>query len=286
MTLTTLNKTFWDYFKQCPRRSCLNFRKNHSMFNVKLKTYKKLTIDQQKFLILEEISKNFFTSLITNRQTDIVEIQKNMLALLQLKKRKIETNTKYNDTYKKEFNKMIINMKQFIELEKLLKILNPNDALDLKLGAEYEMNITEYINKNLSENHINSIKNEFHYKLDIPFYKEEADGITVIKFTNDSYLYELNNDLIITKAFFEKSTEEKLNKMIIYDLNKYSRIELLNKDINFTHLFKIMKIIDSEYIYANPNPYCEECDYKELCVTGVKKTFKEILLDEKNKKKI
>lgn len=283
MNLSTLNKTFWDYFKKCPKKSCLNFRKNHTMFNEKICIFKAITVEQQRIDILELICKKFFTQLINNKETNEKEIKSISLALIQKKIDSIKKHTRYSNQYKKKANSILNVMKDFEDVKILLNILKPEDAIDLQLGGTYEMDISEYINRNYSREASTAIKKEYHYKLDIPFYKKDVNGITIIKFTNDSSFYEINQDLLITKCFFNKNTDEKLYKIIIYDLNSFKRIETTNTSINLEHLYNIFKMIDGNYIYANPGKYCEDCYYQQLCKVGIKKSFEEILNEKKAK---
>lgn len=281
MNLSTLNKTFWDYFKKCPRKSCLNFRKNHTMFNEKIIIYKAITIEQQRIDILEKISKKFFVQLINNKETNYKEIKNLTLALIQKKIESIKNNERYNKEYKKKANSILNAMKDFEDIKILLEILKPEDAINLQLGGTFEMDISEYLNRNFNRKGATAIKNEYHYKLDIPFYKRDNNGTVIIKFTNDSYFNEINNDLLITKSFFNKSTDEKLYKIILYDLNNMKRIEITDMNINLEHLYNIFKMIDSNYTYANPGEYCNDCFYKQLCKIGIKKSFEEIISEKK-----
>lgn len=281
MNLSTLNKTFWDYFKKCPRKSCLNFRKNHTMFNEKIIIYKAITIEQQRIDILEKISKKFFVQLINNKETNYKEIKNLTLALIQKKIESIKNNERYNKEYKKKANSVLNAMKDFEDIKILLEILKPEDAINLQLGGTFEMDISEYLNRNFNRKGATAIKNEYHYKLDIPFYKRDNNGTVIIKFTNDSYFNEINNDLLITKSFFNKSTDEKLYKIILYDLNNMKRIEITDMNINLEHLYNIFKMIDSNYTYANPGEYCNDCFYKQLCKIGIKKSFEEIISEKK-----
>lgn len=281
MNLSTLNKTFWDYFKKCPRKSCLNFRKNHTMFNEKIIIYKAITIEQQRIDILEKISKKIFVQLINNKETNYKEIKNLTLALIQKKIESIKNNERYNKEYKKKANSVLNAMKDFEDIKILLEILKPEDAINLQLGGTFEMDISEYLNRNFNRKGATAIKNEYHYKLDIPFYKRDNNGTVIIKFTNDSYFNEINNDLLITKSFFNKSTDEKLYKIILYDLNNMKRIEITDMNINLEHLYNIFKMIDSNYTYANPGEYCNDCFYKQLCKIGIKKSFEEIISEKK-----
>lgn len=283
MNLSTLNKTFWDYFKKCPRKSCLNFRKNHTMFNEKIIIYKAISPDQQRIDILEKISKKFFTQLIKNKEIDIKEIKNISLALIQKKIENIKSNDRYNKEYKKKAIDILNSMKDFEDIKILIDVLKPEDAIDLEFGGTFEMDISEYINRKYKRTSGTGIKNEYHYKLDIPFYKKNNNETTIIKFTNDSYFYDINQDITITKTFFDKSTDEKLTKIILYDLNSMKRVELENMTVNLEHLYNIFKMIDSNYTYANPGEYCNDCFYQELCKVGIKKTFKEVINEKENK---
>lgn len=253
------------------------------MFNEKICIFKAITVEQQRIEILESICKKFFIQLITNKETNEKEIKNISLALIQKKIDSIKKHTKYNNEYKKKVTSILNIMKDFEDVKMLLEILKAEDALELQLGGTYEMDISEYINRNYNRKGHTAIKNEYHYKLDIPFYKKDSNGITIIKFTNDSYFYEINQDLLITKSFFDKSTDEELYKIILYDLNLMKRVEITDMSVNLEHLYNIFKIIDGNYTYANPGEYCDECFYQELCKIGIKKSFEEILNEKKSK---
>lgn len=291
MILVELNRLFWDYFKQCPRKACLAFRKNHIM-HLKISTFKFLSVEQQRYKIFEKTANSFFYELITNKELNYSKFKEYFYSILLYENRKMKNNGKYSKEYKNEFSCMLNDLKDFGDFERLAEILDPNDTKDLEVGGEYTFNLTEYLNRNHPQESISSLKELYSYKLDIPFYRRRKNGVEVIKYIHSGYPYNivsLDNELNILKAFFNKSTEENLLKIIVYDFKTFKRYEVTDMDIDFNHMFRMLKVIESQLVYVN-NTYenCITCLYKDYCRDNQKfkkKTFEEIDNDARNKKK-
>lgn len=277
MLIKIIDKLFWDYFKECPRKACLSFIKHNKFENNIVNTFKRLTIEQQKFLIFEKTTNKFFQTLTEKNIITVGELKTIFLIFIQKARESMKNNKHYSNEYKKEFINMTDELRTLDDFYKLVNMLEEKDAENFYIGAIFKINLKDFINEErISNKRINGeLKNDYFYNLEIPFYKKTNDDkIVAIKYLNTGFPYdipELNPELIILNSFFKKCTEEELDYTIVYDFKTMQRYEIHDLKRGYRHINNILSIIDNDFVYAN-NSYenCINCVHKSICAESKK----------------
>ena len=268
MKLTTLDKFFWEYFKECPRKACLSFYDNN-YFGYRPSRYKFKTVEQAKYEIFESTACKFFEELMEKKEITYSRLKEIFYLVSAKRLEKVRSSKKYNDDYKKQFHEMIKELRTFEEFKQFSKILEVGDAFHIHTGLEAKINLTEYANNNLNDNNYKSLKSKFEYKIKFPFYRRTPMGVMPIHFNHSGYPFDiqhLNFELILTKLFFEKCVEDNLFKIIVYDFKSMKRYVVDDLDADFNIIRKILRTIDQNLIYPN-NSYdkCKVCPHYTFC---------------------
>lgn len=281
MKLSVLDKFFWEYFKECPRKACLSYYEN-TIFGYKPVRYKFKTVEQLKYEIFEATACKFFEELRVKKEISYNRLKEIFYLIFSKKLEKMRLNTKYNDEFKQEFYKMITELKTFEEFQVFAKLLEAGDAFHIHAGLEARINLSEYANSNLLENSFKGIKSKFEYKINFPFYRRTPMGVMPIHFNHSGYPFDmqhLNYELILTKLFFEKCVEDNLFKIIVYDFKSMKRYVVEDIEADFNVIRNILKTIDQKLVYPN-NKYerCRLCPHYNFCKddTGYKESYRRI----------
>ena len=267
MKIKNMDKLFWNYFKICPRKACLSYIKHHHFrkFYV-VDTYKRLTVDEQKYKILEDTTNKFFQTLIKEGSVTIPQLRTIFLILIQKARERVLSNTYYSSNYKNEFLEMIADLRTLKDFNILTEILIQEDAINIETGIKAKVSLKEFASQGREP-----LKEEYEYNLEIPFYKRVEDNkVAVIKYIHTGFPYdipELNAELIILNSFFNKCTDEELAYTIVYDFKSMKRYEVKNIFRGYEHIYSMLYLIDNNLVYAN-NTFenCRTCVHKKICV--------------------
>ena len=286
--LYTIGKVFWKYFKQCPKKACLSYRRNPS-FGIRFTTYKFISIEDQKYKIFEYTANMFFKEIMENKQITYTKLKEYFYFIITKEEKLMRKNSKYSEEYKDDFFKMIEQLKNFVDFNKFAKLLNVKDAINMNIGFNTTINLTDYINMNYGTNSLYKIKTRYDYSLEVPYYNREDDKVNAIIYLSNGYPYnipEIEPEINLVKAFFNKCTDETLNKIIVYDFKTMVRYEVTDLKPTFAQVFKAMKVLDMDFLYSN-NSYenCRTCPHIDRCrdVNRYTKSFEEILKESKEK---
>ena len=268
MKLLTLDKQFWGYFKQCPRKACLSYYKN-SYFGYKPTIFKFKTIEEEKYGILEATAYKFFEELQQKKEVSFTRMKEIHYYMISKRLYKIQYGIMYSDEYKRRFKEMATELRTFKDLRELLDLLEVKDAVNLHTGLEATIDLTEYANSNMHQNNYNRLKSEFKYKIKFPFYRRTPIGVMPIHFNHSGYPFDfqhLNYELILTKLFFEKCVEDNLAKIIVYDFKTMRRYVVEDLEADFSSVRKILETVDKGLVYPN-NEFerCKLCPHFEFC---------------------
>lgn len=262
MKLRILNKLFWRYFKECPRKACFLYQK-HQTFGMSVKRFKKKTSKEYMYYILEKM----FLKIISNKDFDEKELKKYYLGLLNYDKFSIKNSDKYTLEEKEELIETINLMKDLQELELLLKIINKEDFKEFDT-LKIKIKLKKYTKLKLNQ--------DFEYELEIPIIQYlENKEVKIILFNHNGYpnfLYEYDSDINIMKKFIKEETNNKIREIIIYDFNSMCRYSI---DIDIIHLKEIksiLSIIDKDMLFFNSNESnCYSCSNFNNCLNIMKK---------------
>ena len=269
MKLKVLDKFFWDYFKECPRKACLSYYDNN-IFGYRPIKFRFKTLEQEKEGIFEATACKFFEELIEKKSISYTRLKEIFYYVTAHRLANITNGIKYSDDYKKQFREMIIELRNFKEFKEFAEILNPEDAVNMSTGMKATINLSEYANHNIHENNYKSIKSKFEYRINFPFYKRNKRGsVMPIHFNHAGYPFDfqdLNYELILTKLFFEKCVDEKMTGIIVYDFKTMKRYIVKDLKANFSAIRRILETIDRHLVYPN-NKYerCIQCQHYKFC---------------------
>lgn len=214
------------------------------------------------FQILEKISCYFLVTLSEKKELEKIEVKK--MYILTVKK--LERRFKDRKVYKGPYKELIEYLLTEKPLDDLLNLLSIEDCVDLELGSTIEFNLNNFFINRLRI----SIKNNFKYKLEIPLFRREEDGLVLIKFIHSGYPdinVEEDCDLNITRFLASEVFEENVKEIIVYDFLSLERYSIYVKKNNyFSDVFKIIKSIDSNLIprFAHKDN-CSKCNNKKTC---------------------
>lgn len=293
MKLKVLDKFFWEYFKECPRKACLSYYDNN-IFGHRPVKFKFKTIEQERIGILEETAYKFFEELEKNKEVSFNRMKEMHYYIVTNRRNFILKGNTYNEEYKRQFAELVKEMRTFKPLKELLGLLEVKDAVNIHTGIEATINLTEYANSNMLENNYSRLKSNFTYKLKFPFYRRTPIGVMPIHFNHSGYPFDfqqLNYELILTKLFFEKCVEDNLAKIIVYDFKTMKRYVVDDLEADFSSIRKMLETVDKNLVYPN-NQYdrCKICPHIEFCRNNMyrdnaEKMRKRYLGDEAKKKK-
>lgn len=261
MKLRTLDKLFWDYFKECPRKACFLYQKNQS-FGMSVKRFKKIKKEEFRYFLLEKIFMH-----ILNSKDDEKELKKKIIAYLNKEKFDIKNSKKYSDEEKEYIITTIELMRDLEDLEILLKLMKQDDFKEFD-SLKIKLKLSNYIDI--------KTKTDFEYEIFIPVIQYlDKNEIKIVMFNHNGYpnfIYEYESDINIIKKFIKQDTNNKLREIIIYDFKSMCRYSMKVDVLHLKEIKSILTIIDKGLLFFNSkSENCLNCTNLNNCINIMKK---------------